>query len=49
MDSLILKCKQCNWQGGSEEVHWETVETCMATDKIEVCPRCGSLEVYPLP
>ena len=42
-----FKCEQCQWQGNSDEVNWDTVETCMGTDKTEVCPKCGSLEVYP--
>ena len=46
MESTILKCKQCNWQGCPEEVEWEVVETCAGADKIEVCPSCGSMEVY---
>ncbi len=48
MESTILKCKQCNWQGTSEEVDWEVVDACSGSDKIEACPSCGSLEVYPI-
>lgn len=48
MESIRLKCKQCNWYGNSDEVDWEIVETCSGTDEIEVCPSCGSVEVYPL-
>jgi len=48
MESAILVCKQCNWQGGPDEVNWETVETCMGADQIEVCPKCGSQEVFCL-
>ena len=47
MEPTILKCKQCNWQGNSDEVDWEEVETCSGSDKTEVCPSCGSMEVYP--
>ena len=46
MESTILKCKQCNWQGRPDEVDWEIVESCIGSDKIEVCPSCGSMEVY---
>ena len=46
MESTILKCKQCNWQGCPEDVEWEAVQTCAETDKIEVCPSCGSMAVY---
>ena len=49
MEPDILKCKKCNWQGSQDEVGWDTVETCMGTDKIEICPVCGSTEVYKLP
>ena len=45
MGSTVLKCKQCDWQGRPEEVDWEVVETCAESDKIEVCPSCGSMEV----
>ena len=44
-----VECKQCNWHGRPDEVNWDTVETCMGTDKIEVFPKCGSMEVYALP
>lgn len=48
MESIILKCKKCSWQGSPEEVDWEEVETCSGDDKVEVCPSCGSMELYPL-
>ncbi|MEI7523508.1 MAG: hypothetical protein WCJ95_04215 [Mariniphaga sp.] len=46
MNKIILQCKQCSWQGSPDQVAWESVETCMGSDKTEVCPVCGSLEVY---
>ena len=46
MDGSLLKCEQCQWKGCRNEVNWDTVETCMGKDKIEVCPKCGSMEVY---
>jgi hypothetical protein len=46
MENTLLKCRNCQWQGTPGEVDWDTVETCMGTDKIEVCPDCGSMEVY---
>ena len=49
MESAILECKQCNWQGRPNEVNWDNVETSMGSDKIEVCPMCGSMEMYALP
>jgi hypothetical protein len=48
MEPTLLKCRQCNWQGSSDEVDWEEVETCSGADKTEVCPSCGSMEVYPV-
>lgn len=49
MEIALLKCKHCDWQGSYDEVNWDTVETCMGTDKIEVCPKCGSMKVQGLP
>jgi Zn finger protein HypA/HybF involved in hydrogenase expression len=48
MDPAIFKCKQCNWQGCVDEVDVEIIETCSGNDKTEVCPSCGSMEVYLL-
>ncbi len=48
MEPTILKCKKCNWQGPPDEVDWDIVETCMGNDKIEICPKCGSMELYQL-
>lgn len=38
-------CKTCNWNGTKDELEWDTVETCMGSDKIEICPNCSSMEV----
>ena len=46
MELSHLKCNQCHWEGSFDEVDREIVGTCMRTDKTEVCPRCGSLEVF---
>ncbi len=48
MTDINLKCRNCNWTGTSKEVLWDSVETCMGSDKIEICPKCGSMEVYIL-
>jgi len=48
MEAQKLQCKQCKWQGNSDELNWDTVETCMGEDKIEICPECGSMEVLPI-
>jgi len=48
METTFYKCNHCKWEGSSDDVIWDTVETCMGTDKIEVCPCCGSMEVFSL-
>jgi hypothetical protein len=45
IDNKIYKCHSCNWIGLSNDVDWDTTETCMGSDKIEMCPICGSLHV----
>ena len=39
------RCKKCNWEGSSEELEYDSVDTCFGDDKIEMCPKCGSYEV----
>jgi hypothetical protein len=46
MKSRQIKCRKCNWQGSMEELEYDIVETCMGNDKIEICPQCGSMEVF---
>ncbi len=41
----IFHCKSCNWQGNSSLIDWDIVETCMGSDRTEMCPICGSLDV----
>jgi hypothetical protein len=41
----IYKCKTCNWQGTETELDYDITETCSGPEKIEVCPKCGSMEV----
>lgn len=48
MAETLLKCENCHWIGTKAEVGWDSVETCMGNDQIEVCPQCGSMEVYPV-
>jgi len=48
MEQEIFKCRKCGWQGIADEIDWEDVETCSGSDKTEVCPKCGSMEVYPV-
>ena len=42
---INYKCNDCNWIGGEKELEFEQVESCMGDDEIEVCPKCGSLNV----
>jgi rubrerythrin len=49
MEPTIFKCMKCGWQGAADKLDWDTVETCMGNDKMEVCPICGSMEVFTLP
>ncbi|MDA3927960.1 MAG: hypothetical protein PF541_03320 [Prolixibacteraceae bacterium] len=39
------RCKDCNWVGSEEELEHEEVESCMGNDEIEICPKCGSMNV----
>jgi hypothetical protein len=38
-------CKSCSWQGKESELDWDETETCSGPEKIEVCPKCGSMDV----
>ena len=40
-------CKQCNWQGFEKALDKDKVETCFGDDTIEICPECGSPNVFP--
>jgi uncharacterized protein (TIGR00369 family) len=41
----IYTCKSCNWRGTENELDYDETETCAGPDKIEVCPKCGSMDV----
>lgn len=41
-------CNKCNWKGAGEELDFDSTDTCFGEDKIEVCPKCGSMEIYSL-
>lgn len=43
MDTCKFKCLDCNWEGSN--IEFDEVETCMGTDKTEMCPECGSINV----
>lgn len=38
-------CKDCNWEGIESELDSDEVETCFGTDEIELCPKCGSINI----
>jgi len=38
-------CKSCNWRGTEAELEYDETETCSGPEKIEVCPKCGSMDV----
>lgn len=48
MDKIKYECKQCLWQGFEYELDSEMVEGCFGEDKLEVCPQCGSQQVFIL-
>lgn len=39
-------CNHCGWKGIEKELDYDTTDTCFGDDKIEICPSCGSMEVY---
>lgn len=41
----IHECKACQWQGKESELEFDETETCFGTEKIEMCPSCGSYEI----
>lgn len=41
------QCKQCHWIGLELALDFDTIDTCMGDDKVEMCPHCGSYEVFP--
>jgi len=39
------ECSECKWKGLEVELEYDETETCFGTDKIDMCPVCGSYEV----
>lgn len=39
------KCKDCGWEGLESELETDSVESCFGDDEIEVCPKCGSMNL----
>jgi len=42
---FIYECKDCHWSGMEEELENDSVESCLGEDSIEVCPKCGSMNL----
>lgn len=42
------RCTDCQWQGEEDQLDCETVESCMGSDELEVCPQCGSMNIVML-
>ena len=45
MDTKDYKCKTCGWHGTEAELEFDSVDSCAGADEIEVCPKCGSMDV----
>lgn len=45
MNPTKYKCNDCGWQGVEDELEYDQVESCMGNVDIEVCPKCGSMDV----
>lgn len=39
------KCNSCGWQGLESELGKEAFESCMGNNEIEVCSKCGSMDL----
>lgn len=37
------KCKKCGWEGEYDDVDKDIVDTCMGSDEVEICPKCGNI------
>ncbi|MBN2486758.1 MAG: hypothetical protein JXB34_12360 [Bacteroidales bacterium] len=44
--NLFYECKVCGWKGSEGELQHDTTESCAGSDTFEICPGCGSEEVY---
>lgn len=45
MSEPVYTCRSCGWEGSAAELDTDTVETCMGSDVIETCPKCGSSDI----
>jgi rubrerythrin len=45
LSEALYTCKSCGWRGTEGELEYDETETCSGTEKIEVCPKCGSMDV----
>ncbi|MBN1768844.1 MAG: hypothetical protein JXR50_07585 [Prolixibacteraceae bacterium] len=39
------RCKNCGWTGSEQELDFDNIESCAGNDTIEVCPKCGSMDI----
>ena len=39
------RCSDCGWQGTEKELEYDQVESCMGDMDIEICPKCGSMDL----
>jgi hypothetical protein len=46
LKKMIYKCRQCDWKGEENELDYETTDGCFGNDTLEICPECGSEEVF---
>ena len=40
-----FRCRNCEWEGLESELDFEKVESCSGPDQIDICPRCGSINL----
>ena len=45
MEEAKILCERCKWIGNIKDVDWYMVETCTGPEKVEMCPKCSSLDI----
>jgi Zn finger protein HypA/HybF involved in hydrogenase expression len=46
MEKLKYACKDCEWVGFEQSLDYEVIDGCFGEDKLEICPKCGSQNVF---